>query len=101
MPDVVDDEGSGRLTVTVGGSRAELEYRRAAGHLVLEHTRVPDELEGQGVGAALVRAAVDKAEALDLIVTPECPFARGWLARHPDIARRVRIELPRQDDASG
>jgi len=31
-----------------------------------------------------MRAAVDKAKQLHLIVVPQCPFARRWLREHPD-----------------
>jgi hypothetical protein len=93
-PEIVDDERAGRLTSVVDGSRAELVYRRDGDRLVLVHTEVPDDLEGRGIGGALVTAGIDKAEALGLTVVPECPFARGWLARHPAAAHRVAIEMP-------
>ena len=62
---------------------AYLEYRRTGSTFDLQHTVVPRDLGGQGVGGALVQAAVDhaRAEGLDLVVT--CPFARKWLAKHP------------------
>ncbi|MDT7536982.1 MAG: uncharacterized protein QOI82_567, partial [Actinomycetota bacterium] len=49
----------------------------------IQHTVVPEEMGGQGVGGALVQAAVDYAKdaGLELVVT--CPFARKWLEKHP------------------
>jgi len=93
-PSVVDNSTASRFETTVDGHRAELEYRRTDDRLVLVHTEVPDEVGGQGVGGALVRAAIDHAHSRDLTVVPKCPFARGWLEKHPDVAGRVRIDWP-------
>jgi len=62
---------------------AYLTYREADGTFDLQHTIVPEELGGQGVGGALVQAAVDYARnaGLELVVT--CPFAKKWLQKHP------------------
>jgi len=27
-------------------------------------------------------------------VRPDCPFARGWLSTHPDVAARVHVDWP-------
>jgi predicted GNAT family acetyltransferase len=62
---------------------AYLTYRADSRSLDIQHTIVPKELEGQGVGGKLVQAAVDYAReaGLELVVT--CPFARKWLEKHP------------------
>lgn len=52
--------------------------------VVLVHTQVEDGFEGQGVGGALVRAAVDELAAAGRTARPDCPFAAAWLQRHPD-----------------
>jgi predicted GNAT family acetyltransferase len=64
--------------------KAYLSYVRDGDTFDLQHTIVPRELEGQGVGGALVRAAIGYArdEGLQLNVT--CPFAKSWLEKHPD-----------------
>ena len=79
-PAIVDD-GS-RFVATVDGREAELVYRREGDRLVLVHTEVPDELEGHGLGGALVRAALGDAAATGATIVPQCAFARGWLERH-------------------
>ena len=63
---------------------AYLSYERSGNSIDLQHTVVPKELEGRGVGGALVRAAITFArdEGLELVVT--CPFAKKWLEKHPD-----------------
>ncbi|MGH9458314.1 MAG: GNAT family N-acetyltransferase [Thermoanaerobaculia bacterium] len=57
---------------------------RGEGRLELKSTEVPASLEGQGVGSALAREAMDYARAHDYRVIATCPFVRGWLERHPE-----------------
>ena len=94
VPSVVDNEEASRFELTVDGHRAELFYKRRGNRLVLVHTGVPDELEGRGIGGALVTAAIDTAQEHGWTVVPVCDFARGWLERHPDIAAKVDIHWP-------
>jgi len=62
---------------------AYLTYQEDNGTFDLQHTIVPKELEGQGVGGALVQAAVDYARDAGLQLVVTCPFARKWLEKHP------------------
>jgi len=39
-----------------------------------------------------VTAAVDRAAREGLTLVPLCPFARGWLQRHPDVAKAATID---------
>ena len=91
-PQVRQDPDASRFVYADAGVEAELMYRLRAGRLVLVHTSVPPELEGQGVGGRLVEAAVGFAAAQGLTVVPSCPFARSWLERHPEVAARVPID---------
>jgi predicted GNAT family acetyltransferase len=63
---------------------AYLSYVRQGSTIDLQHTIVPPEMEGRGIGGALVREAIGFArrEGLELVVT--CPFAEKWLEKHPD-----------------
>jgi predicted GNAT family acetyltransferase len=63
---------------------AYLSYERTGDSFDIQHTIVPEDMGGQGVGGDLVRAAVAfaRGEGLELKVT--CPFAKKWLAKHPD-----------------
>lgn len=60
-----------------------LEYIVKRGRLALIHTEVFPEYEGQGVGSALVRHALDDARARELRVIAICEYVQGYLARHP------------------
>ncbi len=93
--EVVDNDDASRFEVRADGWLAELIYRRHGQRLVLIHTEVPPELEGRGIGSALVTAAIDVAAREGLTLVPLCPFARGWLQRHPDAASRAVIDWNR------
>lgn len=90
--DVRNDTSASRFVVTEDGVDAELRYRTRAGLLILIHTDVPDSLGGRGIGGRLVRAAIAHARAEHLTIVPWCPFARRWLADHPDEAQAVPID---------
>ena len=90
--DVVDNAERNRLEAVVDGHLARLDYVVKDGRLLVEHTVVPDELEGQGLGGTLVAAAVDKARAAGLAIVPHCSFTRSWLERHPDGHDGVEVD---------
>ena len=91
-PAVCDDRDQGRFLVERDGAVAELVYETEPGRLIVVHTGVPEVLGGRGVGGQLVRAAVVRAAAEGLTVVPWCPFARRWLADHPDVTATVTID---------
>jgi uncharacterized protein len=91
-PLIANNEAASRFEFSSDGRLAELDYRRNGKRLVLIHTEVPLELEGRGIGGALVSAAVDHAASRGMTLVPLCPFARGWLERHPEAAARVTID---------
>ena len=59
------------------------EYQLTDELIVFTHTEVDPRFEGQGVGSALARFALDEVrDAGDRKVMPLCPFIKGWIARH-------------------
>ena len=90
--DVIDNTDASRFELRADGWLAELAYHIRGDRLVLIHTEVPLELEGRGLGGRLVTAAVDRAAHEGLTLVPLCPFARGWLERHPEAASRAVID---------
>jgi predicted GNAT family acetyltransferase len=57
-------------------------YRREPGRVVFTHTKVSDAYAGQGLGALLVKAAVDDVRASGQRIVPVCPFVGAFLRRH-------------------
>lgn len=79
-----------RFEVAEAQGTAVLSYTRDGDAVVLEHTLVPQEMEGRGVGSALTRSALAWAASQDLAVVPQCSFVREFLAKHPD---EVHVEV--------
>jgi hypothetical protein len=74
-----------RYEAWVGDQLAGSAYYDSADDLVVfTHTEVDDAFEGQGVGSALAKHALDDARARRLRVIPRCPFIKSWIDRHPD-----------------
>ena len=59
------------------------------GWLILWHTEVPATLRGRGLGGQLVRKAFEYAEEHGLKIEIICPFAIGFISRHPELQQFV------------
>ena len=79
---VVHQEPEQRFEIQQAGQAGWLQYRRSGNQLVLVHTEVKPELEGQRIGAELVRSALEYARRHNLTVVPRCPFAAAYVQRH-------------------
>ena len=80
-----DSETGGRYVVVIDGHEAEMTYSRAGtSRIIIDHTGVPSELGGRGVGKALVERAVMDARAEGIKIIPLCPFAKATLEKHPE-----------------
>lgn len=80
---VIHSPQADRFEARVQGQLALCSYRRQGDVLVLHHTEVPAALQGQGVAAALVQAALDWARAQGLKVRPTCSYVAAYMRRHP------------------
>jgi len=83
---VRDNTERHRFELDADGHVAYSNYGRAGNVLTILHTEVPKELEGHGIGSALVRGVLDIARSQGLKVVPVCPFAKAYIERHPEYA---------------
>lgn len=63
-----------------------VDYQLTHELVVLTHTEVDANLEGQGIGGALARAALEDIRRRELKALVVCPFIIGWVDRHPEYA---------------
>ena len=73
-----------RFEAVVEGQHCMAAYRLVDGVMVMTHTFVPPALEGRGIAAALVAAAMDHARRHSLKIDPRCSYVRHYMQRHPD-----------------
>lgn len=86
---VTNDPAAGRFEAHSEHGVAHLKYVARGDVLDLVHTEVPQEAEGQGIGTALARAALDHARSEGKKVIPSCPFVRTYIERHGEYADLV------------
>ncbi|MEE2878711.1 MAG: GNAT family N-acetyltransferase [Pseudomonadota bacterium] len=80
-----ESETGGRYFVIVDGHTSEMTYSRAGtAMIIIDHTGVPRELSGRGVGQALVEQAVKDARSEGRKIMPLCPFAKAQIEKHPE-----------------
>lgn len=81
-----DGPSKGRYVARIEGlPDAEMTFSRASPRLVIvDHTGVPDEMRGMGVGKALVARIVQDARERQFKIIPLCPFAKATIERTPE-----------------
>ena len=84
MSDVIDNKAGHRFELEVEGRVASEHYRLDGDVITFEHTGVPKELGGKGVGSKLVQGAPDQVRAAGLKLIPQCPFVKAWVEKHAD-----------------
>ena len=85
-PSITDHPESSRFELRADGELVGwLDYRPAGDSVILAHTEVVDGHEGEGLGGALVRGALDAARATGKTVIPTCTFAAAYIDRHPEL----------------
>ncbi|MBP5991860.1 MAG: N-acetyltransferase [Proteobacteria bacterium] len=79
------DAKAGRFFTQVHGHLCLCDYRLREGVMAITHTEVAPELEGQGIAAELVRAALAHAREQGLKVRPLCSYVQAYMRRHPEV----------------
>ncbi len=81
---IAHDRAAGCFEARVDGLRCDARYEMIDGVMWLVHTGVPPRLQGRGIAAQLVRAALAHARAEGLKVQPACSYVRAYMRRHPE-----------------
>jgi predicted GNAT family acetyltransferase len=79
---VKNNTAESRFELAIEGHLAAAYYKRSGNVITFEHTEVPVELGGKGVGSRLVQGALDQVRAEGLKVVAECPFVKAWIGKH-------------------
>jgi predicted GNAT family acetyltransferase len=65
------------------------DYTEDDRRIVFNHVEVTPAWQGQGIASRLVREAFDQVIAQGKGIRPLCPFAVGYLHRHPEYAEHT------------
>jgi len=82
--EVRHNPAASRFEARVDGELARADYRLDGRVMRLTHTEVPVDLEGRGIAAQLVRAALTHAESKKLFVMPACSYVRAYMRNNPE-----------------
>jgi hypothetical protein len=88
--DITHNENAQRFETTIDGHTGYISYQDQGDALVYDHTIVPSELGGKGVGSALVKHALDYARSHDKKVVPQCSFVATYIKKRPEYADLVK-----------
>ncbi len=81
---VRDDGAARRYVLPLDGAKAFIDYHRADGVVSMLHAEVPQQYEGRGIGAAMVRGALLLARKAGEKVRPRCSFVVAYVRRHAE-----------------
>lgn len=73
-----------RFEFYIDDTVAFMEYKLNGDSILLKHTKVPIELQGRGIGNALILKSLEEIEKKALRVVPLCPFVKSFLHKNPD-----------------
>lgn len=74
----------GRFQTIVDGRSCVCDYRLSGRVMEITHTGVPPAVEGRGIAADLVAAALAHARANGWKVRPICSYVQAYMRRHPE-----------------
>ena len=81
---VYNNTTDGQYELQVDGMTAVAAYQREDSVVTFNHTGVPSELKGQGVGSRLIAGALDDVRRQGLRFVAVCPFVAAYIERHPE-----------------
>jgi len=82
---VQDNPDRDRFEVIVDGQVAGFAtYRVRDGLVLITHSEVDPQYQGQGVGGELARQTLDTLRERGARVVPACPFFAEYVIRHPE-----------------
>lgn len=83
--DVRRNDAASRYEIYVDGERVGVADFEVLGDAVsMPHTEVDPSMNGRGLGAQLVRYALDDVRAQERKVVPACQFVATFIQRHPE-----------------
>lgn len=59
-------------------------YRQQGDARLFTHTEVPSDDEGRGIGARVVKAALEDTRKQGFKIVPVCSFVVAYVRRHPE-----------------
>lgn len=86
-----NEKNKGRFVIEIDGIFAgEMTFSRFGPQkIIIDHTGVEEDFEGQGLAKQLFFFAVEYLKQNDTKALPLCPFAKKMFDRHPELSDLV------------
>ncbi|MDN6276513.1 GNAT family N-acetyltransferase [Psychrobacter sp.] len=81
---ITHNESANRFETTIDSHTGYISYQDRGNELVYDHTVVPQQLGGRGLGSALVKHALDFARQQEKKVVPQCSFVSSYISKNPE-----------------
>lgn len=94
---IVNNETKNHFEFNVNNHISFIEYSSMGNQVSLNHTIVPDELSGQGVGSALVEKTLTYLKEANKKILPFCPFVFAFIKKHTEWKSIVDIRFKNYD----
>ncbi len=79
------DPGQSRYVLEVDGAvHGHADYTEQGEQRLFTHTEVDQDLEGRGLGARLVKEALEDVRRSGKRLVPLCAFVNAYVERHPE-----------------
>jgi predicted GNAT family acetyltransferase len=92
MSTINHDPAAHRFTAAVEDHLAVLDYTVDGGVMSIMHTNVPPAVQGRGIAAELMGAALSAARAEGWKVNAVCSYAVDYLRKHPVDPQKQHVE---------
>ena len=90
-PEVRHNAARSRYEISLDGRLAGIaDYRADGDTVVFPHTEIEPAMRNQGLGAELVRGALDDVRARDGRVVAQCWYVAEFIDQHPEYADLLR-----------
>ncbi|PLX21080.1 MAG: N-acetyltransferase [Salinivirgaceae bacterium] len=78
-----------RYEFYIEGFTPHLEYEIKENKIYLTHTRVSEELRGQGIAGKLVSAVLEELHNSEFKIIPVCDYVKAFIEKHPEWKQRI------------
>lgn len=95
---LLKNEEKKRFELEVEGRIAFIDYKEKESKITLIHTEVPLELEGKGVGNAIVEKTLNYIEQNNYVLIPLCPFVFAYIKRHTEWKKIIDPDFKKMEN---
>ena len=82
--EIIHNKAAKRFETSIDNHTGYISYQERDDKLIYDHTIVPQELGGRGIGSALVKHALNYAREQHKKVIPQCSFVSSYISKHPE-----------------